>query len=408
MIRVYELNDDNEFTEVGTVEDGEITSGEETLTTIDSEQTWTTLTEQELADRFNGPRVMATIDDDTPADDDEPVEQQASFIHISELPVTPTQLDTLVDTKEWVRYQGPQGGEGWRNTETNQVVYNEDRLPDDADIVETPGQDTTLDTGVSPEMAGGFSAEDLDAPSDDQLPDVEISEVSPDEFTDSVSRLLEEDPEMGAFLSEHDPEEFEDYTLLSAEEGTAGVAVSPTGDIQNLHAGDDAPPGTGEKLLREAIENGGRTLDNYDTFLTRLYARNGFNEVSRMNFNPEFAPDEWNYDDYGHPDVVFMAYQPDETYEESEEYITADEWGETKERSLDMAAEDIGDPVTSELIHMAQDDYDDAAQVQRFIDDAVENNGEEYVAENIDRLLAGLKPVMNVPDKENLDIPDGE
>jgi hypothetical protein len=61
---------------------------------------------------------------------------------------------------------------------------------------------------------------------------------------------------------------------------------------------------------------------------------------------------------------------------------------------------------------MTEDDsngYDAAAEIQKFIYEAVEKHGEEYVAANIDGLLAGLKPVMQVPDKGELDIPrDGE
>jgi hypothetical protein len=53
-------------------------------------------------------------------------------------------------------------------------------------------------------------------------------------------------------------------------------------------------------------------------------------------------------------------------------------------------------------------DYDAAADIQRFIDEAVENRGEEAVAKNIDSLLAGLRPVMQVPDKDELDIPGDE
>jgi hypothetical protein len=54
-------------------------------------------------------------------------------------------------------------------------------------------------------------------------------------------------------------------------------------------------------------------------------------------------------------------------------------------------------------------DYDAAAEIQKFIDEAVEKHGEEYVAANIDGLLAGLRPVMQVPEKDELDIPgDGE
>jgi hypothetical protein len=59
---------------------------------------------------------------------------------------------------------------------------------------------------------------------------------------------------------------------------------------------------------------------------------------------------------------------------------------------------------------MSEDDseYDAAAEIQKFIDTSVKNRGEEAVARNIDSLLAGLGPVMQVPDKSELDIPSVE
>jgi hypothetical protein len=50
------------------------------------------------------------------------------------------------------------------------------------------------------------------------------------------------------------------------------------------------------------------------------------------------------------------------------------------------------------------DGYSEREDVQRMVDQAVERHGKEYVAENIDQLLAGLNVVMNV-DKDELDIP---
>jgi len=383
MIRVYELNDDNEFTEVGTVEDGEITSGEETLTTIDSEQTWTTLTEQELADRFNGPRVMATIDDDTPADDDEPVEQQASFIHISELPVTPTQLDTLVDTKEWVRYQGPQGGEGWRNTDTNEIVYDDDPPGERGDVDEADGTD---------------------------LPDVEVVEFEPAAMEQSVEDFSEQYPALGAFLTEHDADELAGHDIITAEGEQAAVAVSPEGDIQNLHAfPEDAADGVGEALLREAIARGGRTLDNYDTGLTDIYRRNGFREVARMDFDPEYAPENWDFDEFGQPDVLFMTFQPQTEYETTDRYIGAGEWDDAKEDSRQRAVDDLPDPTDSEAItHMADTPTGDQTSGQDVVDSAVDRRGADWVRENISQVLTPLKLMGIDAAPEDVDIPEGD
>jgi len=57
---------------------------------------------------------------------------------------------------------------------------------------------------------------------------------------------------------------------------------------------------------------------------------------------------------------------------------------------------------------MTDDEYSEHEDIQGMIDRAVERDGPEYVAENIDQLLAGLGVVMNVPPREELDIPDPE
>jgi hypothetical protein len=331
------------------------------------------------------------------------------------------------------------GGVGWHNTATDEVIFAgtpagvpqnyiyvrpDEEVGDEYDVVESdaggryrsPVPEAEMDDydpADDRRFTGELRPEDLDAPTDESLPDIEPVDVSPDQFTTSVEELIERQPEMGAFLSEHPPEELEDHTLLQTEDGSAGVAVSPDGDIQNLHKTSDAPSGAGEAMLREAIEAGGRTLDNYDTFLTELYARNGFREAARMDFDPQYAPDEWDYDDYAQPDVVFMYYDPDEEYEQSDEYIDATEWGDTKASAADRADFDApapsgGAPADATQAMDETNDYDPAADVQDMIDRAVERDGAEYVSENIDSLLAGLNVVMNVPDKSELDIPTGE
>ena len=55
---------------------------------------------------------------------------------------------------------------------------------------------------------------------------------------------------------------------------------------------------------------------------------------------------------------------------------------------------------------MTDDEYSEHEDLRGMIDRAVERDGPEYVAENIDQLLAGLGVVMNVPPKAELDIPD--
>jgi hypothetical protein len=61
MIIVQTLTEDNEFEEVGRVQDGKIVSGEQKLISIDDVDVWTQMSEEELAFRFNGPRIVAGI-----------------------------------------------------------------------------------------------------------------------------------------------------------------------------------------------------------------------------------------------------------------------------------------------------------------------------------------------------------
>lgn len=159
---------------------------------------------------------------------------------------------------------------------------------------------------------------------------VEWEHPPPEEFVANVRKFIDDDPEMGAFLTVHSPSELEGYTLIGTENGAVGVAVSPEGDLQNLY-NHSGPSGAGEEAIERAIEAGGRTLDCYDGFLRDLYVDHGFRETGRMEFDPAYAPPGWDEDRFGHPDVVFMAYQPEKlSAPESDNYYEPSEWEQAK------------------------------------------------------------------------------
>ena len=73
-----------------------------------------------------------------------------------------------------------------------------------------------------------------------------------------------------------------------------------------------------------------------------MYELYGFNPISKVKFNSKFAPDDWNYERDGEPDIVFWIHNGDsaddvvvnfgryqvpwdavqefDTYEQAEEY----------------------------------------------------------------------------------------
>lgn len=124
--------------------------------------------------------------------------------------------------------------------------------------------------------------------------------VSPSEFVaarDKSSRIN--------YLSPIKPDDLSGYKLFASRDRTVGVAVSPTGDINNVF-NNDGPKGAGAKAVKVAIANGGVTLDCYAGFLPMYYSKLGFEETSRVKFDPQYAPPKWNYAEQNSPDVVYM------------------------------------------------------------------------------------------------------
>ncbi len=73
-------------------------------------------------------------------------------------------------------------------------------------------------------------------------------------------------------------------------------------------------------MLEMAISQGGRQLDCFDIYLTKIYEAHGFKPVAKMKWNDEYIPEGWNKDNFkkynnGEPDVVFMVYDPNNDIE---------------------------------------------------------------------------------------------
>lgn len=162
-------------------------------------------------------------------------------------------------------------------------------------------------------------------------PDVDFEPVDAERFNEAVQAMVDSDPAMSSFLTVHPPEDLENHRLFLTPDGLAGFAVSPEGDAQNLFRHPDGPKGVLKVALPLAIENGAITLDCYAGFLNVEYAKYGFRETARMKWVDEFAPETWDYDTFGRPDVVFMHLDPESEFEITEEYT--DDWDKAKQDS---------------------------------------------------------------------------
>lgn len=141
-----------------------------------------------------------------------------------------------------------------------------------------------------------------------------------------------------------------------SSDGGAGFALNGDEIISAFSNGEGVNAGAADAMLQLAVQLGGRRLDAFDTVLPEIYARSGFVTTARIPFNDEFAPEDWDFEEYkefnnGRPDVVFMAYNPNmrvldgykqgdgktfESYDEASEY--------NKEKAADYSQSPQNDP----------------------------------------------------------------
>lgn len=147
---------------------------------------------------------------------------------------------------------------------------------------------------------------DTEAGADVQTPaTAEVVEA----YTKELNETIDSDPETYWSVSRIEAVDAKDNVVIHTADG--GASVKPDGDIVGVYKNPKSKKrGVGQKLLESAIAAGGTKLDNFDNYLTKVYENAGFRVVSRTPFNEQYAPEGWNKDKHGTPDVVAMVYDP--------------------------------------------------------------------------------------------------
>ena len=125
----------------------------------------------------------------------------------------------------------------------------------------------------------------------------------------------------GASVTVNPVEEYtgDNVRLFLGKDKKVGFALKD-GDIISVFKHDKSDTDhTLYSLLTLAIQEGGKTLDCFDTVLPKNYARLGFVAVARTPWNDAYKPTDpvaWDYELYkkyndGRPDVVIMALDHD-------------------------------------------------------------------------------------------------
>ena len=154
-----------------------------------------------------------------------------------------------------------------------------------------------------------------------------------------------------AQVYEYLPEEYKQMKLFTAENGKSGFALKPDGDIVSVFS---AEKGSTTGLMNLAIQNGGKKLDCFDTFLPKIYKKFGFVEVDRVKWNEEYKPTNWDKEFFkqynnGEPDVVYMELKSSNTPTQ-EKQITK-KYNPDRETYQEKLAREQSEQVRADVTH---------------------------------------------------------
>ena len=155
-----------------------------------------------------------------------------------------------------------------------------------------------------------ISSELLKAYEQKKIVPLPLIAASASEFQNAI-KVAKQVNAYGMFVDKHSVVDYERMTTILTSNKTAGVAIEDDGNIVSLFS-SGRHCGVIRTLLPVAIWLGGRKLDNYSSArLSAMYEMYGFYPISKVAFDREYAPENWNYDRDKEPDIVFWIHNGD-------------------------------------------------------------------------------------------------
>lgn len=221
------------------------------------------------------------------------------------------------------------------------------------------------------------------------------STADPEYFSAQLNRAIKENKN-GLMVSPKTPQELADSGAITfmSKDGMSGAAVTADGDIEAVFR---IPGGDGKRLSYQmvitAVDNGGVKLDCYGEALVKNYSKMGFEPVAKVKWNPEYAPDGWNY---GPKDVYAMKLQDGLDAAQIEAKLGLSE----TEGGFHMFTDE-------ELAALPEMDYDEALAYR----DSLLEQGAKPVAERVDgaasSVSAMVQPNAKAQTQNTPEIPSG-
>lgn len=175
---------------------------------------------------------------------------------------------------------------------------------------------------AKPEIKSIFKDAELPTPSFNKLK--KNNKQSMDAFKNAIAKAKQSLGDYGASVELKD--DYTDINLYLSEDGESGFGIKPNGDIVSVFS-SSKEKGRSSYMLEMSISQGGRQLDCFDIYLTKIYETHGFKPVAKMKWDDEYIPEGWNKDNFkdynngepaltaGRRHVVFMVYDPNNDIE---------------------------------------------------------------------------------------------
>lgn len=147
---------------------------------------------------------------------------------------------------------------------------------------------------------------------DNGIVDLHLQEtVEVDRFIESIEEAKKTMGGWGDCVDVPDAASARKYRLFLADDGLAGVAVKPDGDITAVFKNNNSSARAAvNDLIITARANGGTKMDCYGIGLVHKYERCGYVAVARVPFNPDYVTSQFLLD---HPmDVYVMMRNSDD------------------------------------------------------------------------------------------------
>lgn len=132
------------------------------------------------------------------------------------------------------------------------------------------------------------------------------SRASAQRFYNAVADMKSKS-DHGSGLDLYPVSEYEQMDLYLTHGNDAGFAITKEKELICLFKQTSVVNIKGWQIAREAGYEGARTLNCFDGFLVEMYRKAGWVVSYTLPFCDDLAPDDWDYDRDGRPDVVFMT-----------------------------------------------------------------------------------------------------